>query len=126
LSDGYVWAGEFDTVIVNFSRSIGIALRIDVFLTGYQSFDEDKLPSLLPLPKEVTDHVILSRYLNLSSGFNSIGNSLGDDQVNSTLIGKLGDFVVPRTSYFRPILRFHRVISPLSEPEASGESLGPQ
>ena len=63
LIDGYRWAVELD--INNY----------------YSSFDGDKLSSLLPLPKEVTDHVILSRYLNLSLslGFSCIGNSLGDD-----------------------------------------------
>ena len=61
LSDGYVWAVELD------------------IKNCYPSFDEEKLPDLLPLPKEVTDHVILSRYLNLPSGFSCIGNSLGDD-----------------------------------------------
>jgi len=61
LIDGYEWAVELD---------------INKY---YPSFDEEKLSRLLPLPKEVTDHVILSRYLNLSSGFSSIGNSLGDD-----------------------------------------------
>jgi hypothetical protein len=61
LIDGYVWAVELD---IN---------------NCYASFDEEKLSSLLPLPKKVTDHVILSRYLNLSSGFSSIGNSPGDD-----------------------------------------------
>ena len=51
LMDGDLWAAELD---IN---------------NCYQSFDESKLPNLLPLPKEVTDHVIISRYLNLSLGF---------------------------------------------------------
>ena len=45
----------------------------------YLSFDEDKLASLLPLTKEMTEHVIISRYLNLPSGFSCIDNSPGDD-----------------------------------------------
>jgi Reverse transcriptase (RNA-dependent DNA polymerase) len=62
LSDGYLWAVELD------------------IQDCYPSFDGEKLSSLLPLPKEVTDHVILSRHLNLSSGFSFVGNSPGDDQ----------------------------------------------
>jgi hypothetical protein len=61
LIDGYLWAAELD---IN---------------DCYPSFDEEKLSSLLPLPKEVTDHVIISRYLNLPSGFSCIEDSLGDD-----------------------------------------------
>jgi len=61
LIDGYLWAVELD------------------IKDCYPSFDEEKLSGLLPLPKEVTDHVIISRYLNLSLGFSCIGNSLGDD-----------------------------------------------
>ena len=45
----------------------------------YPSFDGEKLSRLLLLPKEVTNNVILSRYLNLSLGLSTIGNSLGDD-----------------------------------------------
>ena len=62
LIDGYLWAVELD---IN---------------DCYPSFDEEKLASLLPLPKEVTDHVILSRHLNLSIRIRLDRNSLGDDQ----------------------------------------------
>jgi len=62
LIDGYLWVVELD------------------IKDCYPSFDEEKLASLLPLPKEVTDHVIISRYLNLSSGFSCIRDSLADDQ----------------------------------------------
>jgi hypothetical protein len=62
LIDGYLWAVEVD------------------IKDCYASFDEEKLTSLLlPLPKEVTEHVILSRHLNLSLGFSTVGNSPGDD-----------------------------------------------
>jgi hypothetical protein len=77
LSDGYVWTTEFD--INNY----------------YPSLDEEKLSTLLlPLPKEVTDHVIFSRYLNLSSGFSRIRNSPGDDHE--------GETITPRRHFPRP------------------------
>ena len=61
LTDGYLWAVELD------------------IKDCYPSFDGEKLTSLLPLPKEVTEHVILSRHLNLSSRFSTVDNSQGDD-----------------------------------------------
>jgi hypothetical protein len=43
----------------------------------YQSFDGKKLPSLIPLPKEVIDHVILSQHLNLKGATNTTHDPVG-------------------------------------------------
>jgi hypothetical protein len=60
LSDGYLWAAELD------------------IKDCYPSFDESKLPNLLPLPKEVTDNVIISKYLNLQGvGIPQVGQVEG-------------------------------------------------
>jgi hypothetical protein len=88
LTDGYVWAAELD---IN---------------NCYSSFDEEKLSSLLPLPKEVTDHVILLRYMNLTTRFNRIDDSRGD--------GREGDFVTPgATSPARQGLPQGSAVSPI-------------
>ena len=89
LIDGYVWAVELD---IN---------------DCYPSFDEEKLSNLLPLTKEVTEHVILSRHLNLSSGFKRVRNSPGDDQEGDAIIpgaispARLG---IPQGSAVSPIV----------------------
>jgi hypothetical protein len=62
MSEGPVWAFELDVK------------------DCYPSFDGKKLPSLIPLPKEVSDHVIVSEYLHLVPG--NIGyhfGTTGDD-----------------------------------------------
>jgi len=69
LIDGYLWAVELD--IEN----------------CYPSFDESKLADLLPLPKEVIDHVIISRSLNLPLGFSCIEDGPGDDHEDHIILG---------------------------------------
>ncbi len=43
----------------------------------YPSFDGKKLQELIPLPKEVTDHIITSRHLHLKGGTSNICISFG-------------------------------------------------
>jgi hypothetical protein len=62
MSEGPVWAIELDVK------------------DCYPSFDGKKLPSLIPLPKEVTDHVIVSEYLQLVPG--NIGYHFGPTGVD--------------------------------------------
>jgi hypothetical protein len=62
MSEGPVWAIELDVK------------------DCYPSFDGKKLPSLIPLPKEVTDHVIVSEYLHLVPG--NIGYHFGPTGVD--------------------------------------------
>ena len=50
MKDGYLWAVEIDIE------------------KCFPSFDADKVADLLPLPKEVTERVVLSRHLNLVPG----------------------------------------------------------
>jgi hypothetical protein len=50
MSTGPVWAVEIDVV------------------DCYQSFDGKKLKDLLPVPEEVSEHVLISEYLNLKGG----------------------------------------------------------
>ena len=76
LIDGYLWAAELD---IN---------------DCYPSFDEEKLSNLLPLPKEVTDHVILSRYLNLSLGF-SIVSAIAWEMTTRVMPSPSGPFLPP-------------------------------
>jgi hypothetical protein len=72
LIDGYVWAVELD---IN---------------NCYPSFDGEKLSRLLPLPKEVTERVILSRHMNLSLGFYCVGKGQGHDhEVDATTPGAI-------------------------------------
>ncbi len=50
MKDGFVWAVEIDVE------------------SCFPSFEADKVADLLPLPKEVTERVLLSRHLNLVPG----------------------------------------------------------
>jgi hypothetical protein len=59
MADGTVYAYELD--ITN----------------CFQSFDGKKLASLIPLPKEVTDQVIISQHLNLKGATNNIYDPIG-------------------------------------------------
>jgi hypothetical protein len=81
LIDGYLWAVELD---IN---------------NCYPSFDEEKLPSLLPLPKEVTDHVILSRHLNLSLRFSLV--VLTSEMTTRAIPSPPGPFLPPDGGFRR-------------------------
>ena len=56
----------------------------------YPSFDGEILPDLLPIPKEVTRHVLLSRYLNIVLG--NVTNCLGPEM--NTSVDPEGDLGV--------------------------------
>jgi hypothetical protein len=56
LDQGHVWVTQLDI------RSC------------YQSFEAEKIPELLPLPKEVTEKVILSRYLTINPSHYTMGH----------------------------------------------------
>jgi hypothetical protein len=89
LIDGYLWAVELD---IN---------------DCYPSFEEEKLSSLLPLPKEVTDHVIISRYLNLPIGFSLIdgpGNDHEDDHINLGAVSTACQGGIPQGSAASPLV----------------------
>jgi hypothetical protein len=89
LIDDYLWAVELD---------------ID---NCYPSFDEEKLSDLLPLPKEVIDHVIISLHLNLQSGFSWIygpGNDHEDDPITLAAVSTACQGGTPQGSAASPLV----------------------
>ena len=87
LIDGYLWAVELD------------------IKDCYPSFDEEKLSSLLPLPREVIDHVIISRNLHLQDGwrrqFDGPGNHHECDSLKVLSAARQG---IPQGSAVSPLV----------------------
>ncbi len=79
LNDGYGWFIEIDVA------------------KCYMSFDEGHVKDLLPLPKKVTDHNVITRNLHLGPG--NIKQWLGtgdcEDENNADDFGAFLDFVAP-------------------------------
>jgi Reverse transcriptase (RNA-dependent DNA polymerase) len=77
----------------------------------YQSFDGKKLVSLIPLPKEVTERVVISEHLNLKGATNNIydlfGAAGGSEQDSVELMTALADAArrgLPQGSAVSPIV----------------------
>ncbi len=80
MKDGFVWAVEIDIE------------------SCFPSFEADKVADLLPLPKEVTERVLLSRHLNLVPGnlLDLLGGMPGGVHEDGSPYG------VPHTPYIGP------------------------
>ena len=85
------------------------AYEVDI-TNCYPSFDGKKLADLIPLPKEVTDRVIISRHLNLKGGTTNIydwfGSADGNEQDALKLTIALADARrgIPQGSAVSPIV----------------------
>ena len=105
------------------------AAEIDV-TDCYQSFDEEKLVALLPLPKEVSEAVLVSRNLNLISGnISQLIGSADSDGLDNTMADEVmlnARRGIPQGSATSPLLAEAALSYSLAEVPPMGHMVGYQ
>jgi len=94
-------------VVQHLEAGYGHAIECDIS-NCYMSFDEEKVPDYLPLPKAVTRNVVIAKYLNIKSGkkkdnlfggnflLPNVSDPFGDEVCEQQMDGSQVDFEAAR------------------------------